>query len=485
MPARSRRSFGTALRARFALAALVCLMACTAAAAPVSGPELSTDPQPTPSIAPTPAPPDLVLELSSSEGHAVGRRLLPAEVAGPAEAVRGTMEELLEIAFVDPERWGDGSFPGLLSLFAAPARDEADGDLRRLTLGAAAREIDAVSPTSATLDVEIVADRAGHPVAAFATVDLEAVAFAGEVRGPVRHHGTYVLQRSAEAWRIVSYEVRGRVPRPAQLRTDVGATSFVPGIGLRDPLVVLVIGSDARPGQSVTHSRADSIHVVGVDPASGRASILGIPRDAWVPIPGFGTDKINAALALGGPDLLVSTVERLSGERIDAYVLTGFEGFEAMVDAVGGLDIVVPFPIRDSYAKADFDLGPEHVDGRDALAFTRARHALPNGDFGRSLNQGRLLIGAVSTMRDQLARYGQVALLPWVLAGAEHLRSDLGLTDLLELALAASAIDEREVTNAVVSGHVATIAGKSVVLLDGRAGAMLRDLARDGRLDGY
>jgi LCP family protein required for cell wall assembly len=459
---------------------------CTAAAEPLPDRRPSAGPEPAATTAPspTPAPVALTLELVAARGRAVHGALPDAEVDGPAEAVRATMQELLEIGFVDPERWRDGTFAGLLEHFAGSARREAAGDLRRLTLGPAAREIDSVTPTSATLEVEVVADRSGHPIAAVATVDLEAVAFAGETRGVVRHHGTYLLRRTDGAWRIVSYEVRGKVPRPAQLRVDVGEGSFVPGLDRSDRLVVLVIGSDARPGQSVTHARADSIHLVGVDPGSGRASILGIPRDAWVPIPGRGSDKINAALAFGGPDLLVETVQRMAGARIDAYVLTGFEGFRAMVDAVGGLDIVVPFPIRDSYAKADFDRGPEHVDGRDALAFTRARHALPNGDFGRSLNQGRLLIGAVSTMRDQVARYGQMALLPWVLAGAEHVRSDLGLADLLELALAASTIDERHVTNAVVPGRVGSIDGKSVVLLDGRAGSMLRDLARDGRLDG-
>lgn len=465
------------------LTALVGLTACTATAEPVPRRDRAESPSPRANSSPSPAAaPELVLELVGVRGRAVGEPLEPAEVAGPSEAVRRTMQDLLEIGFVDPERWGDGTFPGLLEHFDPAAREEAAADLRRLTLGAAARELDRVAPTSATMRVEIVTDRARHPVAAFATVDLEAVAWAGETRGVVRHHGTYLLRRSEGGWRIVSYEVGGKVPRPAQLRTDTGEATFLPGVDRRDPLVVLVIGSDARPGQSVTHSRADSIHLVGIDPASGRASILGIPRDSWVPIPGYRTDKVNAALVLGGPELLVRTVERMSGSRIDAYLLTGFEGFKTMVDAVGGLDIVVPFPIRDSYAKADFDRGPEHVNGRDALAFTRARHALPNGDFGRSLNQGRLLIGAAATLREQVAAHGQLALLPWVLAGAEHLRTDLRLHDLLELALAASSFDARAVSNAVVPGRVGDVAGKSVVLLDARAGSMLRDLTRDGLL---
>ena len=486
MPARPRRSSVPSLRAvsRTALALLAVVSVGCTAVDPAPRPR-STDtsgPAPTSVPSPTTTASELRLELRRASGRAVGRPLRPGRVAGPAEGVRAALEDLLDLAFVDPERWGDGTFPGLGAHFAGAAREEAVRDLRRLTVGPASETIQEVRPSSASVVVKILADRAGHPVAAFATVDLAATAFADEARGRIRHHGRYVLRRSGGRWRIVSYDVRGRVPRPAELRTERTATSFLPGLPSRNPMVVLVIGSDARPDRSVSRSRADSIHLVGVDPATGRASVLGIPRDAWVPIPGFGTDKINAALVRGGPELLVSTVERLADGPIDAYVLTGFEGFQAVVDAVGGLDIVVPFPIEDRFARADFDRGPEHLSGREALAFARARHALPNGDFGRSLNQGRLLIAAVSAIRDQLARRGTVALVPWMLAGAGHLRSDLRLQEMVGLALAAAATRGRDVTNAVATGHVATVAGKSVVLLDGRGLAMLRDLARDGLL---
>ena len=433
--------------------------------------------------APETRPPAFALALSQASGHAVGRPLRPEELAGPAEAVRRRLEGFLATAFAQPADVR-GAPTGFLEHFAASAREQAVDDLARLSLGAAAREIASVWPGRASLELELLTDRGGHPVVAFATVDLEATAVAGETKAPIRHHGEYVLRRTGGAWRIVSYEVHSRVPRPAQLRAETGEAAFAPGVPSSGPMFVLVIGSDARPGQSVTHTRADSIHIVGVNPRLGRASILGIPRDSWVPIPGYGSDKINAALVLGGPDLLVESVERLSGVPIDAYVLTGFEGFQAAVDAVGGLDVVVPFPIEDAYAKADFDRGPEHVDGRDALALARARHDLPDGDFGRSLNQGRLLVAAIATLRDQVATHGPVALLPWALAGAEHLRSDLAFQEMFSLLAAAPAFDERRTVNEVATGHVGSIGGKSVVILDGGAYAQMRDLAKDADLSG-
>src|SRR4029453_17045092 len=104
------------------------------------------------------------------------------------------------------------------------------------------------------------------------------------------------------------------------------------------------MGRDARPGRSAVNARADSIHIVGVNPRVGRVSILGIPRDSWVAIPGSGTNKINAALVRGGPELLVRTVEQLSGIQIDAFVLTGFVGFERLGDPLGGTPPRSPAP---------------------------------------------------------------------------------------------------------------------------------------------
>jgi LCP family protein required for cell wall assembly len=212
--------------------------------------------------------------------------------------------------------------------------------------------------------------------------------------------------------------------------------------------------------------------------------VLGIPRDSWVPIAGGGTDKINAALVRGGPELLVETVERLTGISIDAYLLTGFAGFVSMVGHVRGIDIDIPFAIQDRYAHARFQAGREHLTGNEALALARARHALPSGDFGRSLNQGRILIAALDTLRHSFQRRGIAALFPWAVAAARDLLTDLTLSDVIDLLLAAPAFDPDHVRNEVAQGSVGSVGGRSVVFLGAGAQAQFRDLARDGLLGG-
>lgn len=434
---------------------------------------------------PRPAAPAyrLSVDLQSVQAEGVGGAVRPRELAAPAQAIRRTIAELYTIGFVDPSLWQGGEFPSLFRLFAADVRDQASRDVADLTLGPAARQLDAVRPRHTRLRVRFLADAKHHAVVAVAHVRFEGTAQVGDERARVTHEGEYVLRRLNGAWRVVSYDVQGHVPEGAELEGKATAAQFVPGVPLSEPMFVLVIGSDARPGQSVTATRADSLHIVGINPRRGRVSILGIPRDSWVPIPGAGSDKINAALVRGGPELVVDTVERLTGIRIDAYALTGFDGFQRMVSAVGGIDIRIPFPISDQYARADFRRGPEHLSGREALAYARVRHDLPNGDFGRSFNQGRVMIAALATLRAELSK-GPEALLPWAVAGAQFLRTDLSLTEMFELLVAAPAFDPRRVRNRVVTGRVGSVGGRSVVFLDGGAYAMFRDLARDAMLGG-
>jgi LCP family protein required for cell wall assembly len=258
--------------------------------------------------------------------------------------------------------------------------------------------------------------------------------------------------------------------------------AFDPGVPSGQPMFLLAIGSDARPGRSVTRSLADSLHIIGVNPATGTASILGIPRDSYVPIPG-GASKINASLFRGGPDLTVRTVERLSGIRMDAYVLTAFEGFRRMVTEIGGLEVRVPYPMSDASSGARFRAGPTRFDGPEALAFSRNRHDAPGGDFGRSLNQGSLLVAALRELHED-ARKDPLTLYRWVAAGFQHLQTNLGLGEMFDLALAALSIDPSRVRNRVVSGGGGTVGGASVVRLGAEAQRLFRDLARDGMLGG-
>jgi LCP family protein required for cell wall assembly len=459
-----------------ALTAAVLAAACTTSAgSPTPGPgEVPASP------APSPSAPAFELSVRVRDVHATGVEsgVRPRDLRTPTRAIRSTMTELYSIGFVDSAAWQGGAFPSLFRLFAGDARRAAEQDLQRLTLGREARELDAVEPTNASVSIDFLADAAERPLVAVADMRFAGVGLRGDERRRIRQQAEYTLRKRNGGWRIVGYDAVDRTVEPS------APAAFAPGFPSRRPMVFLVIGSDARPGQSVTATRADSLHLVGVNPREGRVSILGIPRDSWVPIPGAGTNKINASLVDGGPDLVVRTVEALTGISIDGYVLTGFHGFQRMVSRVGGLDITIPQAIEDPLAHAHLQEGRRHLTGKEALAFSRARHALANGDFGRSLNQGRVLIAALATLRKAVATSGASALFPWAVAAARDLRTDLPLDDLTELLLAAPGFEPGRIRNEVASGHVGSVGGLSVVFLDGGAVASFRDLARDGVLGG-
>jgi LCP family protein required for cell wall assembly len=146
---------------------------------------------------------------------------------------------------------------------------------------------------------------------------------------------------------------------------------------------MLVIGSDARPGEDIRRTNGDSIHLIAVNPRTFEGTIVGFPRDAWVEIPGRGTGKMNSALAMGGPSLMVDTVRRLTGLPIQYYALTGFKGLESLVDDLGGVNVMVNQRMSDRFSGAFFEQGWHKFNGAQALAFTRNRHDTANGDFGR------------------------------------------------------------------------------------------------------
>ncbi|MFB3739833.1 MAG: LCP family protein, partial [Candidatus Velamenicoccus archaeovorus] len=403
----------------------------------------------------------------------------------PAAAIRRSITELYAIGFVDPKRWAGGRFPGLTELFAPAARAGVRRDLPELTLGRLATRLSAVRPRRARLDVRFLLDRHAHPVTAVAGVRFAGVGLteAPTVRAPIAQDGRYVLQRIAGAWRIVSFQVDSHLPSVGAIDRRVRRASLSPPVPSRDPLFVLVIGSDARRGQSVTATRADSLHIVGVNPGRGLVSVLGIPRDSYVAIPGHGTAKINSALVYGGPELAVRTVEALSGIPIDAYVLTGFDGFTHLVNAVGGIRTTIPYPMSDAASRAHFAKGPKRLDGRNALAFSRDRHDAPGGDVGRSRNQGRLMVSAMREFRSDLS-HDPAALIRWVLAGARYLRTDLDLSEMVELLLSVPSVDAAHVRNDVVPGSGGMVGGQSVIRLGSGAAAMFRDLRQDAVLHG-
>ena len=257
---------------------------------------------------------------------------------------------------------------------------------------------------------------------------------------------------------------------------------FTPSLTGTKPIVLLMVGSGARPGDDVEHSLADSLHLVFINPAKHRATLVGIPRDSYVPIPNHGTSKINSSMVYGGPALLVDTVENMSGVTIDYWAITTFWGFEDMIDGIGGLTMDVPFAMSDSYARADFQPGVQELNGKEALAFARTRHDLLQGDFGRQENGGRLFLASLAQFQKEY-KADPSRLFVWLGSGMRNIDTTAPLSEVMALAFTASHIPVKNVQNVVLPGSAGMSGSLSVVFLDSaRKTAIFNDVKTDGIL---
>ena len=174
----------------------------------------------------------------------------------------------------------------------------------------------------------------------------------------------------------------------------------------------LLVGSDSRQGLSEEQReklstgkaggrRTDTIMIAHIPDNDTKPTLLSIPRDSLVQVPGHGTAKINAAFSWGGPSLLAKTVEQATGLRIDHYIEIGFGGFANVVDAIGGVELNIPQRMHDTLTGVTIPAGHQTLNGAEALGFVRMRHseATPRSDLDRIANQ-RKFIGA---MADELA----------------------------------------------------------------------------------
>ena len=270
-------------------------------------------------------------------------------------------------------------------------------------------------------------------------------------------------------------------PVPVGHPTNASSVSSFPS---NEPFFVVAIGSDARPGvcEPVERCLADSIHLIGINPKEGAASIIGIPRDSYVEIPGHGSAKINDSLFLGGPELVVQTVEELAGVDASMYFLTSFEGFRHMVEEIGGIEVEIPYPMSDSASGAVFDEGVRRLTGREALAFSRNRKDTPNGDFSRTENQGLVMLGALQQFQAEVRR-DPLRMFEWLVLGARYTQTDVTLADLYQLALGTLRLDPESVSNVATPGGISMVGGASVVTIGGEADALFADIADDGLIE--
>jgi LCP family protein required for cell wall assembly len=234
-------------------------------------------------------------------------------------------------------------------------------------------------------------------------------------------------------------------------------------------LTFLLVGTDSRSDQPTTGSaatavdpgsaRGDVLMIARMNPDRTTAAVASIPRDSWVDIPGHGRDKINAAYALGGPSLLVETVENLARIRIDHFAVIDFTGFTAMVDAVGGIDV--------GPARGDGD----RLDGRAALAYIRERHGIVDGEMDRAGREQDALRALFVRVAEQGTLPSPSSTLDLLDAASRSVSVDDTLSNggLRSLASALRNLDPRAVTfvRAPVAG-VGRQDGRAVVHLDPR-----------------
>lgn len=183
----------------------------------------------------------------------------------------------------------------------------------------------------------------------------------------------------------------------------------------------LLLGSDSREGltpeqveelatgssEDVQGTRTDTIMVLHRS-NSGPSSLISIPRDSYVEIPGHGMNKINAAFAIGGPKLMAATIENATGLRLDGYLEIGFGGFAGVVSALGGVHICVAEPMDDPMAGINLAAGCQDLSPADALGFVRSRYVDPRGDIGRVERQRQFLSAVVKKIASPAT-----VLLPW------------------------------------------------------------------------
>jgi LCP family protein required for cell wall assembly len=211
---------------------------------------------------------------------------------------------------------------------------------------------------------------------------------------------------------------------------------LTPTDSAQDPFYMLLMGVDGSADRVAEYGedfRSDSIMLVRVDPQSNQATLVSIPRDTQIELGEYGTQKINAAHFFGGAALSVETVSELAGVPISHYAEINFDGFKAVIDALGGVEVDVPMEIDDAEAGGHLDAGVQTLSGEQALILCRSRHAYDdygNGDEYRAANQ-RVVLSAIA----QKILSSDVATLTQTLTAlSQYVTTDLSVTDIVAIA---------------------------------------------------
>ena len=241
----------------------------------------------------------------------------------------------------------------------------------------------------------------------------------------------------------------------------------------------LIVGSDSRQGLSTQQivnlhvgfdfGTANSDSLMLLHMGTGTPVLISIPRDSYVPIPGHGENKINAALAFGGPTLLVQTVENVTGLRIDHYMGIGFGGLVSVVNQVGGVYICLPSALHDSDSGVNLKAGCQNLNGTQALAFVRDRHSFADEDLQRIEDQRAFLKALLDKATSPSVFLNPFTALPFGSTAASSISVDQG-THLYDLVQAALALRSPQTgTVPIANANYYTSAGDAVLWNQGQA----------------
>jgi LCP family protein required for cell wall assembly len=235
----------------------------------------------------------------------------------------------------------------------------------------------------------------------------------------------------------------------------------------------LITGSDSRQGltgkeenvlatgHDISGHRSDTVMILHIPSGGGRPLLISIPRDSYVPIPGHGSSKINAAYAYGGPKLLAKTVQNATGLRIDHYMGIGFGGLVHVVDAIGGVHMCLPGPMKDPKAGLNLKAGCQTLSGDQALGFVRTRN-FAISDLQREQDQRLFLKALLSKMTAATTIINPFAAIPAANGAAGSMTVDQG-TSLYNLMTCAFALrNPQSTTVPIANANLPTADGSAV-----------------------
>ncbi len=227
---------------------------------------------------------------------------------------------------------------------------------------------------------------------------------------------------------------------------------------------LLVIGSDRRSNDPSIGGRSDTLMVVHVDPELNYLSVLSLPRDLRVDIPGHGKGKLNTAFAYGGAPLAIKTIEQTTGVDINHYLEVGFTAFADMVDSLGGVYVDVDRRYYNPdyyYEPIDLYPGFQLLKGSDALDFVRFRHDR-NMDFGRMERQQRFM----NALREQAMGWNLPFKLPGLISALfKNVATDLDANEILRLARWGVGLNGDDIRGITLRGSIPTINGAAYVVV--------------------